>query len=811
MASARTTAAASSMRSLCSAGTRAPLGAAAGSSDRRARGVGIRVASTFVTGGPTITHRPGARFSGHADDIPIDRRAPARLRRARLRRRPRRSRPRSSSPCRSGGRCCSRARPASARRSSPRCSRRPSARASSASSATRASTSTPPSTSGTTRARCSRSGCSRRAASSTPHASTTSSGRSSSSSGRCSRRSRRTTASAPVLLIDEIDRADEEFEAFLLEILSDFAITIPELGTVRAAEPPRVVLTSNRTREVHDALKRRCLYHWIDYPTAQREYEIVLARVPDTPERLATRDRRVRPAPARGGADEGAGRRRDARLGVPRSSRSGRPASRRSSSTRRSASCSSTRRTCAPSGARPPAGCSRRRRPRPPEPALLRASDPPRAVSGSDFFWNALLFTRALRAAGVQTDLGAAIDYSRALTLIDIGDRDEVHAAGQTLFVRRRDEVASLRRGVPPLLGALRARDRRRRSSPRLRSGSRPRRPCRGGAARSRPLDDARGGRRCARQRPGRGRGRRGPTDRPRERRPGVVERARAAPPQAVRPDEPRRAPRCRTPRGRAAAAPRAAPDAPLGAAPPRPQPRAPPDAATQPPDRRRPRRVGLAATGDTAALDGRHLRHQRLDGAPLAPAHALPHGARPRRERPRRSVRLRHAAHARHARARRARPGRRARARVGDRRRLVGRHAHRRVAADVQRAVGATGPALERRSSWSCRTAGTAAIRRSSAHEMARLQRSCHRLDLARPARRHATTTSRSPAAWRPPTRSSTTSSRSTTSRASSDSASCSRRWPSIAARARTGAAGRASTPARSRRWRSIARAARP
>ncbi len=92
----------------------------------------------------------------------------------------------------------------------------------------------------------------------------------------------------PVLLIDEIDRADEEFEAFLLEILSDFQVTIPEIGTVRAEHPPRVVLTSNRTREVHDALKRRCLYHWIDYPSAQREYEIVLARVPDTPERLAT-------------------------------------------------------------------------------------------------------------------------------------------------------------------------------------------------------------------------------------------------------------------------------------------------------------------------------------------------------------------------------------------------------------------------------------------------------------------------------------------------------------------------------------------
>ena len=92
---------------------------------------------------------------------------------------------------------------------------------------------------------------------------------------------------APVLLIDEIDRADEEFEAYLLEILSDFQVTVPEIGTIRAALPPRVILTSNRTREVHDALKRRCLYHWIDYPNAQKEYEIVLARVPDAPERLA--------------------------------------------------------------------------------------------------------------------------------------------------------------------------------------------------------------------------------------------------------------------------------------------------------------------------------------------------------------------------------------------------------------------------------------------------------------------------------------------------------------------------------------------
>jgi MoxR-like ATPase len=92
---------------------------------------------------------------------------------------------------------------------------------------------------------------------------------------------------APVLLIDEIDRADEEFEAYLLEILSDFQVTVPEIGTIKAAKPPRVILTSNRTREVHDALKRRCLYHWIDYPTQEKEFEIVLARVPSAPATLA--------------------------------------------------------------------------------------------------------------------------------------------------------------------------------------------------------------------------------------------------------------------------------------------------------------------------------------------------------------------------------------------------------------------------------------------------------------------------------------------------------------------------------------------
>ncbi len=86
---------------------------------------------------------------------------------------------------------------------------------------------------------------------------------------------------APVLLIDEIDRTDEPFEAFLLEALSDFQVTIPELGTIRAPEPPIVILTSNRTREVHDALKRRCLYHWVDYPDFDREMAILTARAPE--------------------------------------------------------------------------------------------------------------------------------------------------------------------------------------------------------------------------------------------------------------------------------------------------------------------------------------------------------------------------------------------------------------------------------------------------------------------------------------------------------------------------------------------------
>lgn len=93
--------------------------------------------------------------------------------------------------------------------------------------------------------------------------------------------------SAPVLLIDELDRTDEPFEAYLLEVLSDFQITIPEIGTIKAEQPPLVVITSNRTREIHDAVKRRCLYHWVDYPDAQREFEILRRKAPQAPERLS--------------------------------------------------------------------------------------------------------------------------------------------------------------------------------------------------------------------------------------------------------------------------------------------------------------------------------------------------------------------------------------------------------------------------------------------------------------------------------------------------------------------------------------------
>ncbi len=119
----------------------------------------------------------------------------------------------------------------------------------------------------------------------------------------------------PVLLIDELDRADEPFEAYLLEILADYQITIPELGAIRASEPPIVVITSNRTREIHDAIKRRCLYHWVDYPDAQRELAIVRRKCPRVAEIARAPGRRVRAGAARARPLQGPGHRRNARLG----------------------------------------------------------------------------------------------------------------------------------------------------------------------------------------------------------------------------------------------------------------------------------------------------------------------------------------------------------------------------------------------------------------------------------------------------------------------------------------------------------------
>ena len=122
-------------------------------------------------------------------------------------------------------------------------------------------------------------------------------------------------AGAPVLLIDELDRADEAFEAYLLEILSDFQVTIPEFGTVKAPQPPIVIITSNRTREIHDALKRRCLYHWVDYPDAERELAIVKSRVPGISAKLSQQVVRFVQALREPGFLQIAGRRRNHRLG----------------------------------------------------------------------------------------------------------------------------------------------------------------------------------------------------------------------------------------------------------------------------------------------------------------------------------------------------------------------------------------------------------------------------------------------------------------------------------------------------------------
>ena len=180
-----------------------------------------------------------------------------------------------------------------------------------------------------------------------------------------------------MLLIDEIDRADDEFEAFLLEVLSDFQITIPEIGTIAARRRPTVILTSNRTRELHDALKRRCLFHWITHPALEREVEILRLRVPGVLRAAGGRDGGVRRRPARPRPGQGARRGRDDRLdaGARRPGlRGARRGRRRADARRRPEVLRGLRPACATT---PSSRCSARRARRPRPPARERGPHPP--------------------------------------------------------------------------------------------------------------------------------------------------------------------------------------------------------------------------------------------------------------------------------------------------------------------------------------------------------------------------------------------------------------------------------------------------
>ena len=243
------------------------------------------------------------------------------------------------------------------------------------------------------------------------------------------------TAGAPVLLIDELDRTDEAFEAFLLEVLSDFQVTIPELGTVKAEHPPIVIITSNRTREIHDALKRRCLYHWVDYPGRGAG-----ARHPHKPCSAGRRapvagDRRLRSGDPEGGSVQGAGRRRNPRLGLgPRGTRCG--------------------------GARSGAGLGHPRRPaeipgRHPEDAGqpgqgharsgseraegTRVTDGSARQGEGRLADNIAYFARALRAAGLPVGPGAVLDAIAAVEAARIGTREDFYWTLHAVFVKRHE------------------------------------------------------------------------------------------------------------------------------------------------------------------------------------------------------------------------------------------------------------------------------------------------------------------------------------------------------------------------------------
>ena len=249
----------------------------------------------------------------------------------------------------------------------------------------------------------------------------------------------------PVLLIDEIDRADDEFEAYLLEILSDWQVTVPELGVFRTDRPPLVVLTSNRTRDVHDALKRRCLYHWVEHPGFEREVAIVQLRAPDVDGSLARQVAGAVEALAVAVAVQAAGRGRDHRLGHgARSAR--RPPARRGvggGHDRHGAQV--------PRGPRA-GGAARVRRHRAAgdgaERALgVTAMTAPAMASSPDEL--AVGFARTLRGCGLAVPISTVVGFAEALGVIGLARRDDVYWAGRATLVRRPEDQPALRPGVP--------------------------------------------------------------------------------------------------------------------------------------------------------------------------------------------------------------------------------------------------------------------------------------------------------------------------------------------------------------------------
>ena len=242
-------------------------------------------------------------------------------------------------------------------------------------------------------------------------------------------------AGAPVLLIDELDRTDEPFEAYLLELLSDFQVTIPEIGTIKAEQPPIVVITSNRTREIHDALKRRCFYYWVDYPNAARELEILQRKAPGAGERPVARGRRLRPEVAHDGFVQAAGHRRDDRLdrGVDAARRARTDPARDQRHAGRTAQIPGRHRPAAGQRGRAAARAGQGR-------SRCRGRVMAATQTGGSLLANLMHFARTLRAAGLPVGPGKVIDAVAAVRAVGITDRRDFYWTLHAVFVNRPDQ-----------------------------------------------------------------------------------------------------------------------------------------------------------------------------------------------------------------------------------------------------------------------------------------------------------------------------------------------------------------------------------